>query len=192
MNRRSMRTKRDITAAFLELLNEKPIRSITVKELAEKADITRATFYSHYSDVYELLDRTRAEAIEHITSLLDKTLPSGDISSFTLELFSYFDERRELFGLIMGENGDISFLVSALRELRERQVERIKENPGIVGIQSYEEDVLDYQFIYLSGGLLHMLTEWFSRNDGVPTERVAQIAAQFIESTGGLVASAGR
>lgn len=183
MNRRSLKTRREITVAFLELLNEKPLKSITVKELADKADITRATFYSHYDDVYDLLEKTRSEAIEHIAKLLDVAIPSGDIYLFTHELFAYFDERRELFALIMGENGDISFLVSTLRELRERQTERLRESRELKTEFAHDAEVLDYEFIYLSGGILHVLTEWFSRNDGVPPEKVAEMTARFIEGT---------
>lgn len=183
MNRRSLKTRREITNAFLELLSEKPLRNITVKELAERADITRATFYSHYDDVYDLLEKTRSEAIEHITNLLDEAIPTGDIAYFTLELFTYFDERRELFALIMGENGDISFLVNALRELRERQLLRLKENPVRHIDQDLDDDLLDYEFVYLSGGVLHILTEWFSRSDGMPPKKIAEITAQFIAST---------
>ena len=40
-------TKKMITESFLELIKEKPLAAITVKELCEKAHINRATFYAH-------------------------------------------------------------------------------------------------------------------------------------------------
>ena len=36
---------------FLELLKEKPVAKITVKEICERAEINRSTFYKHYQDV---------------------------------------------------------------------------------------------------------------------------------------------
>ena len=47
-NRRTQRTKRAIYTAFAELLSEKELHKITVQELVDRADIGRATFYTHY------------------------------------------------------------------------------------------------------------------------------------------------
>ena len=46
-NRRTQRTKRAIYTAFAELLSEKELHKITVQELVDRADIGRATFYTH-------------------------------------------------------------------------------------------------------------------------------------------------
>ena len=48
-------TKMLIRKAFTSLLSQKPIQSISVKELCELAGINRGTFYSHYTDIYDLL-----------------------------------------------------------------------------------------------------------------------------------------
>lgn len=45
---RVVKTKENITHSFLELLEKKSIEKITVKELCEKARISRNTFYQHY------------------------------------------------------------------------------------------------------------------------------------------------
>ncbi len=66
MDLRSERTKRSITNAFLELRKQKPIEKITVKELAELAYINKATFYTHYHDIYDLADQMENEFMESI------------------------------------------------------------------------------------------------------------------------------
>jgi AcrR family transcriptional regulator len=55
---RVRRTRGYIQGAFRELLNEKGFKSITVREITERADVNRATFYAHYADKYELLNVT--------------------------------------------------------------------------------------------------------------------------------------
>lgn len=57
MDLRTERTKRSITNAFLELRKQKPIEKIMVKELSELAYINKATFYTHYHDIYDLSDQ---------------------------------------------------------------------------------------------------------------------------------------
>ena len=54
-DRRTAKTERAIRSALADLLMEKELRSITVQELADKADIHRVTVYKHYMDVYDHL-----------------------------------------------------------------------------------------------------------------------------------------
>ena len=49
-------TKRAITEAFVEVLNEKPLAKITVSDITERCGISRNTFYYHYQDVLALLE----------------------------------------------------------------------------------------------------------------------------------------
>lgn len=61
-NKTSLKTKARIQQCFLELLEEKPMSEITVTELAQKAQINRVTFYSHYAGLPELLQEIQHEA----------------------------------------------------------------------------------------------------------------------------------
>lgn len=63
MDLRTERTKRSIVNAFIELRAKKPLEKITVKELSELAYINKATFYSHYHDIYDLSEQLEEEAI---------------------------------------------------------------------------------------------------------------------------------
>ena len=40
--------------AFLELRSKKALEKITVRELCEKAEINKSTFYTHFRDIYDL------------------------------------------------------------------------------------------------------------------------------------------
>ena len=42
--------------SFLELLEQKPVNKISVKEVCERAELNRATFYTHFNDCYDLLE----------------------------------------------------------------------------------------------------------------------------------------
>ena len=66
MDLRIERTKKSIINAFLELRAKKPIEKISIKELAELACINKATFYSHYNDIYDLSEQVENEVITSI------------------------------------------------------------------------------------------------------------------------------
>jgi len=55
---RVTRTRSLILTAFDELLPEKGFRSLTVQDITDKAEINRATFYAHFNDKYDLLDKS--------------------------------------------------------------------------------------------------------------------------------------
>ena len=69
--RNKIRTKKMIRKAFAELVAEKQdISKITVKELVERADISKSTFYGHYQDIYAVTEEFESEILE----LLNETL----------------------------------------------------------------------------------------------------------------------
>ena len=70
MDLRTERTRRSIVNAFLELRVRKPIEKISIKELAELACINKATFYSHYHDIYDLSEQLENEVITSIISAI--------------------------------------------------------------------------------------------------------------------------
>ena len=70
MDLRIVKTKKAIRRAFFELLQTKDVQSITIKEVAELAEIDRKTFYSHYSAIYELVDELEDEAIKKVADLV--------------------------------------------------------------------------------------------------------------------------
>ena len=60
-DRRVRRTKQLIKQSLIELMHEKPFKDITVKDITERADLNRGTFYLHYVDIYDLLSKIEDE-----------------------------------------------------------------------------------------------------------------------------------
>ena len=66
MDLRMIKTRRDIRNALLDLLDDnRSFESITVSQIARRANISRSTFYDHYSDKYALLNALFDEVREH-------------------------------------------------------------------------------------------------------------------------------
>lgn len=79
LDRRTIRTKSMIYKAFLTLLQHKSYDEISVVDIAEKADINRSTFYSHFIDKEDLLDKMIAEKMGLLSTIMQNT------AGFTLE-----------------------------------------------------------------------------------------------------------
>ena len=68
---RTKRTRASIKRAFMTLRAKKGLEKISVKELAELAEINKATFYLHYRDIYDLSDQIENEILEEALQTLE-------------------------------------------------------------------------------------------------------------------------
>ncbi len=59
-------TKMILAEALLRLLNEKSIDHITIKDIVTECDLTRQTFYNHFSDIYELVEWVSKRAADRV------------------------------------------------------------------------------------------------------------------------------
>ena len=68
MDRRVVRTRQQLREALTELLKTKSVQDITVCELADKVDISRGTFYLHYKNVFDMLEKIEQESLDNLTN----------------------------------------------------------------------------------------------------------------------------
>lgn len=90
-DKRVTRTKNQLEQALLRLLQQKSIHKISIRELSLEADITRATFYQHYRDPYEMLEEMQDRIMNGIQEIINETT-GGDSHGFFLRLFKYLDD----------------------------------------------------------------------------------------------------
>ena len=102
-NRRTQRTKRAIYTAFAGLLSEKELHKITVQELVDRADIGRATFYTHYLDIYDLNDKIEGETMTEI-AYIALELGEQPAEEFFKSLLDYMYDNRAVFKMIFSPN----------------------------------------------------------------------------------------
>ncbi len=72
MDKRIIKTKKGLKLALKSLLSEKNFEKVTVKEICERSDSSRITFYSHYKDKYELIDEIFQDLMEEANRDFEK------------------------------------------------------------------------------------------------------------------------
>ena len=87
---RIQKTRRDLRGAIIELIKQKPIEKISVKEICDTALITRMTFYKYYEDKYQLLDDTFIEIKDQILASVptQEVTSIEDATKYTCELIT--------------------------------------------------------------------------------------------------------
>ena len=74
---RSRYTRDTIMRVFIELIRQKPVEKITVKEVCEKAQINRSTFYKYFLDCYDVMEQLENAALDKFDEVLRK-MSEGD------------------------------------------------------------------------------------------------------------------
>ena len=117
-DRRVRKTKRALREGLAELLTEKSIKNITVKELTDKVDIHRSTFYANFTDIYDLYSQIEDAVIQEINDILSETY-TADSKVFFGILFKYISDNRQVCRMFMGKNVSPTFygrLTNLLKE----------------------------------------------------------------------------
>lgn len=74
MDRRAGRTRQLLRQAFIEVAQEKGLMAASIQEIAERANVSRGTFYAHYADKYALIDAlVREEFQQRVSAMFPPT-----------------------------------------------------------------------------------------------------------------------
>ena len=119
-DRRALYTKMILKQSFLEIMRDKPINKITVKEVCVKADINRATFYAHFTDVYDMLNTIENELYDVIQNSFERGWETKSLEELLTEVCTDIKKNGEVYNVILSENGDKSFLNRVLNIAYER------------------------------------------------------------------------
>lgn len=175
-DRRVRKSKESLKKGLIELMNEKSVNNITVKELVHVADLNRSTFYNYYYDIPDMLEKLEAEIYNEFLSILELHITKDglandidkEIREFLADMCDVIRENAEFCKCIFSQNGDISFLFK-LEELVENHIkDQLRE--------SFDGKVnhLAYVYSFVKSGYNGILKSWM---DGGCVESSQEIAA---------------
>jgi len=148
-------TKKVLRDSLIELLKAKPIQTITVKELCDKAQINRATFYTHYAGPGDLLEQIENELFEQMSSKVIKRFTEDLLTEMTQLAFDIIADNIELCRVLFSENGNRRFLDRIMSLARETAVTFWKaQYPQATECQ------IEFLFAYVVSGSVAVIEQW--------------------------------
>ena len=186
LDRRQIRTKRRIREALMALVLEKPVEKITIKELAERADIDRKTFYLHYGCIGDVLSEMQEELLARLESIIsgyDLFQPDFDALAMFREINSVILESTDFYRrmLVMDR---YSFFYDKLKEAMKTfltdKYGQLLENASISRIK------LDLYLEYVTTGIMAVYVHWL-RHPEFDLDEVAQAASEIAYGGGRMV-----
>ena len=172
-------TKKLFRESLLTLLNEKPLRSITVKELCARAKLNRGTFYAHYADVYDLMSQIEEEMKTAFFAALEPVMSDvGQLSppKMTKKVFECIETNADLCRVAVGPYGDKEFTRRLLRESRERSIQSCLQ-----AFPNADRWQIEAYFTFIAGGCYALMERWIRRDMKESSSDLADAAEKIME-----------
>ena len=177
-NNRSVRnTKKKLLTGLLSLMREKPISSITVRELTELVDVNRGTFYFHYADIYDLIRQVEEDFLLEFNEIIDNMMSNIPIKSYPpkilVNIFSFCAENRDLCEVLLGPNGDAAFVDQIKNIVDEKCSATWKSIGAHMSLEEYE-----YFNTFIINGFIGILEKWLKTGCKQTPEQMAIFEAK--------------
>ncbi|MEO8217574.1 MAG: TetR/AcrR family transcriptional regulator [Acidobacteriota bacterium] len=100
--------RQSIQEAVIQLMCREGLKSVTMERVAQEVGIAKGTIYLHYRDKQQLLDEVKESALAPLHARLHEILGGDNSPAEKLEIcanrhLAYFDERKELFRILLYE-----------------------------------------------------------------------------------------
>lgn len=182
-DRRTIQTKAQITDALIQLIHEKGFNNLNVTDLTRAAGIGRGTFYIHYLDKFDLLNKIEAQLMDEIQQVLNNVIPeelsvhsnadSEVPSELLIKTLDYFYQNSKLLSALLSPDGD-PYLIDKIKDMFRNLIKEsfhassddIEFNPNIPR---------DYIMEIILDRLMSIVVYWMSKEDLESPEEIAKI-----------------
>ncbi|WP_144475160.1 TetR/AcrR family transcriptional regulator [Cytobacillus oceanisediminis] len=176
MDRRKKYTRMVLKESLMALLKEKPISSLTIKEICELADLNRSTFYAHFSSQYDLLNAIEEEFIEDMVSTLNQYNFSKEEEALKMtdKILEYIARNSDVCQMLLGENSDIHFQKKGMKITQEY----IFKN--WITDSQFDRETFEYINIFVVSGSIYVIKNWVENGMDKTPKEMAEIINNFI------------
>lgn len=162
-NKRRRESQEKIERAFIELLQTREIKDITVSDLIKITELNRSTFYANYLDIFDLADKTR-EKLEGEFSNLFADYDYFNEHSGGLRMFTHIKENQIFYKTYFKLCYDDKHLVS-IYDVARAEKEQVADN-------------LRYHMEFFRNGLNAIIKLWLAGGCQESPEEMAEVLKQ--------------
>ena len=159
-NKRRKASQEKIEKAFIELLQSREIKDITVSDLIKMTSLNRSTFYANYIDIFDLADKTR-ERLENEFNNLFAEYDTFNERSGALKMFRHIKENQLFYQTYFKLCYDDKHLISRYDPKR-AEMEQVSKN-------------LKYHIEFFRNGLNAIIKLWLAGGCQESPEEMAEV-----------------
>lgn len=178
VDRRVRKTKQQLRQGLTELLLEKPAKDITVRELADKVDMNRGTFYLHYKDIFDMVEQLENELFERFSEIVDKSLSREDDGAphkLLENVFQFFADNADMGAMLLGPHGDLAFVNRIKQLVRDRCLHNWMRT-----FDANKSVLFEPYFDFVVGGIISLFQSWLATGLKQAPAEMAEMSERFI------------
>jgi AcrR family transcriptional regulator len=168
-DRRSQRTRQALGDALVELMMEKGYDAVSIKDIIDRANVGRSTFYSHYDDKNELF----VSQLDRLIDLLSQHIPQGRSAGNpffpSLGLFQHIKQQQRLYKTLVWGSG-IDLLTRHLQKSLSEKIEQV-----LLGSSQVYELPIPVIANFLSGSFLSLVKWWLDNKMAYSPEQMDEM-----------------
>lgn len=171
LDRRVVKTKKAIRNAFAKLISEKDINKITIKDIADTADINRKTFYNYYGGVYEIIEEIEKELVgefEDLLSGIDLKMTLRDPSVLFSRLTEKLTNNLEFYGYLMKASSSANLFVN-----KDGKLDKCVRS-AFASQMDIDEQTIAVMTDFILSGMLVVYHRWFNSDRSADIDSVSQ------------------
>ncbi len=177
-DRRVRKTKKQLRMALTTLMMERGAGDITVREIAELADVNRGTFYAHYRDVNDLLTQLEQNVFDRLEeiSVSNRSGSGGDaLEAYLTDVMTLCRDSADIYRALVIRNNDMAFQQKLLEELKNHYLRSFISRSSTAGAREQE---LFCSFAVQ--GMLSLTNSWMESGLRETPEEIAGFGSRFI------------
>lgn len=178
-SKQAVRTRKWITDALISLMNEKDYSDISIKEIVERADVSRQSFYRHFETKEEVIDDFFNENIVKKFKSTFKPSPEDTIYKLLEFYFSFWHDNIYVMELIVKTNYPMQVFDEYDHLLRVH----LADSLSILASQMNTDDESEKEIVksFIIGGLYNIKIHWGKNNyDKTPSEMARIVEKLFL------------
>lgn len=162
-NRRRRESQEKIEMAFVDLLQSRELKDITVSDIIKQTGLNRSTFYANFEDIYDLADKTRKK-LEFDFHTLFADYDYFNERSGALKMFAHIKENQLFYKTYFKLCYDEQHLIS-IYDPRRAEKEHIDSN-------------IKYHIEFFRNGLNAIIKLWLAGGCKESPEEMADVLKQ--------------
>ena len=175
---RTLKTKKAIFEALAELMCEKELRQITIKELSDKAEIHRVTVYKHFVDIYDVYRQFETMVLLQLGELITE-YGSKTIFEVYPVVFKYITENPVIFKMIFSPHNTSGMYQKLLKMVEGLNRLIWAENLGVDMNDRRVKSAIRYH----SNGTLAIVANWVLNDFDLPQTYIIQTLSGLDKTT---------
>ena len=172
-NSRFQETDRQIRRVFLEELKEKSIDRIKVSEICSRVGINRSSFYAHYEDVYDILNKISDTLGMQFFEMFQESyrLDTREVirKEYLVKLLEHIYEYRQFYG---------PYFTGANSEHLNKKFDVVFQDliyPELKSLGVKDESTAELHFVFFRAGIVALISKWLGDGCRESAEEIADI-----------------